>query len=70
MGGILGAALTIPVAAVFQLQLQSFLPVFEVEKQTLAYIVMLSFCVGFAAAIPPAWQVRRTGIAEGLRYVG
>ncbi|MGB9616078.1 MAG: ABC transporter permease [Desulfomonilaceae bacterium] len=70
MGGILGAVLTIPVAAVFQLQLQSFLPVFEVENQTLAYIVALSFCVGLAAALPPAWQVRRTGIAEGLRYVG
>ncbi len=70
MGGILGAALTIPVAAAFQLQLQSFLPVFEVEKQTLAYIVMISLCVGLAAAMPPVWQVARTGIAEGLRHVG
>ncbi len=70
MGGITGAALTIPVAALFQLQLQSFLPVFEVDKSTILLIVILSLGVGAAAAVPPAWQVSRTTITEGLRNVG
>lgn len=69
-GGIAGAVMTIPVAALFQSQLQSFLPVFEVDKSTILLIIILSFGVGAAAAAAPAWQVRRTAIAEGLRYVG
>lgn len=70
VGGIAGAAMTIPVATLFQLQLQSFLPVFEVEKSTILLIVILALGVGITAAAPPAWQVCRTAIADGLRYVG
>ena len=70
LGGIVGAALTIPGGKIFQGQLESFLPVFEVSGATVATILAVSFLVGMAAAVPPAIRVTRTGIAEGLRYIG
>lgn len=70
IGGLAGAAMTIPAAALFQLQLQSFLPVFEVDKSTLGLIILISLGVGIAAALPPVYRVSRMGISEGLRYLG
>jgi len=70
IGGMAGAAMTIPAAALFQLQLQSFLPVFEVDKSTLGLIILISLGVGIAAALPPVYRVSRMGISEGLRYLG
>jgi putative ABC transport system permease protein len=70
IGGITGAIMTIPAAALFQLQLQSFLPVFEVDKMTLGLIVVISLGVGIVAALPPVYRVSRMGISEGLRYLG
>ncbi|MBI5570670.1 MAG: FtsX-like permease family protein [Desulfomonile tiedjei] len=70
LGGILGAVLTIPGGKVFQGQLESFLPVFEVSGATLVTILAVSLLVGMAAALPPVIRVTRTGIAEGLRYIG
>ena len=70
LGGIAGAALSFPGGRIFQAQLESFLPVFEISPATLALIVGVSFLLGLLAALPPAMRVSRTGIAEGLRHLG
>jgi putative ABC transport system permease protein len=54
----------------FQKQLESFLPVFEVNYSTILIILIVSLCVGFIAALIPAVRVSRMGIAEGLRHIG
>lgn len=66
-GGILGAALTFPGGVIFQAQLKSFLPVFEVSNDTVALILAVSLGVGLLAALPPAVRVSRLPIADGLR---
>lgn len=70
IGGVAGAALSIPGGKVFQRQLETFLPVFEISTPTLALILAASLFVGLAAAIPPAIRVSRMSIAEGLRHLG
>lgn len=70
IGGVVGAVLTYPGGRVFQGQLESFLPVFEVSTSTVLTILVVSFLVGLVAALPPAIRVSRVGIAEGLRHIG
>jgi len=70
IGGILGAMLTYPGSMIFQAQLRSFLPVFEITVSTVAFILAVSLFVGMAAALPPVIRVARMGIAEGLRHMG
>jgi putative ABC transport system permease protein len=70
IGGILGAMLTYPGSMIFQAQLRSFLPVFEITVSTVAFIVAVSLFVGMAAALPPVIRVARMGIAEGFRHMG
>jgi len=50
--------------------LQSILPVFQVERSTLALIPAVSLTVGLAAALVPAIRVSHMSISEGLRHVG
>jgi putative ABC transport system permease protein len=70
IGGILGAFLTFPGATIFQAQLRSFLPVFEISTSTLWAILAVSFSVGLAASVPPLMRVIRMKIAEGLSHIG
>lgn len=70
IGGLLGAALSFPGGTIFQKQLESFLPVFEVNYSTILIILVVSLTVGFVAALIPAIRVGRMGIAEGLRHIG
>ncbi len=70
IGGILGAMLTYPGSMIFQAQLRSFLPVFEITVSTVVFILAVSLFVGMAAALPPVIRVARMGIAEGLRHMG
>lgn len=69
-GGLIGTALTFPGGALFQAQLKSFLPVFEVSNNTVALILMVSLGVGLLAALPPAIRVSRLPIGDGLRHLG
>lgn len=69
-GGLLGTAMTFPGGALFQAQLKSFLPVFEVSNNTVALILGVSIGVGLLAALPPAIRVSRLPIGEGLRHLG
>ncbi len=70
IGGILGAVLTYPGSMIFQAELRSFLPVFEVTGSTIALILVVSLLVGFAAALPPVIRVTRMGIVQGLGHMG
>ncbi|MBI5248958.1 MAG: FtsX-like permease family protein [Desulfomonile tiedjei] len=70
IGGTIGALLSFPGGMVFQKQLESFLPVFEVTYSTILMIFLVSLVVGLFAALIPAVRVSRMGIAEGLRHIG
>lgn len=70
IGGISGTVMTYPGGKIFQAQLETYLPVFEVSVSTMLIIVGVSFLVGLIAALPPAVRVSRIGIAEGLRHIG
>jgi putative ABC transport system permease protein len=70
LGGVVGAILTFPGGLLFQAELKSFLPVFEITFETLLLIMGISCALGFLAAIPPAIRSSRISIGEGLRHVG
>lgn len=70
IGGIAGAVLSFPGAKIFQKQLESFLPVFEIAPSTIALMLAVSLAVGLLAAIPPAVKASRMSIADGLRHIG
>lgn len=70
LGGILGALMMFPGGRLFQHQMKSFLPVFEVTWHTIGLILIVSFLLGLAAAIPPLVRIARMGIADGLRHIG
>lgn len=69
-GGILGALMTFPGGAIFQSQMKSFLPIFEVSDHTVALIILVSLCLGLIAALPPAIRMSRQPIGDGLRHLG
>jgi putative ABC transport system permease protein len=70
IGGIAGAVMSFPGAVIFRKQMESFLPVFEIEPSTIALLLAVSLAVGLLAAIPPAIKASRMSIAEGLRHIG
>lgn len=70
IGGLLGAILSYPGGMLFQAELKSFLPVFEITGGTISLIIMVSLSVGFLAAIPPAIKAGRMSISQGMRHVG
>ncbi|MGC8659590.1 MAG: ABC transporter permease [Desulfomonilaceae bacterium] len=70
IGGLLGAILSFPGGLLFQAELKSFLPVFEISIGTIVLIIVVSLSVGFLAAIPPAMKACRISISEGMRHVG
>ena len=68
-GGILGIALTFPVAGVFREAMGTLLPVFFVSEETLAMQLGAALIVGLVAAALPAWNSARVRIIDGLRAV-
>jgi len=69
IGGVVGAALTFPVANVFGGAMGTLFPVFQVAPMTSALQLILAVGVGLAAAAIPAWRSSRVSITEGLRAV-
>ena len=69
-GGLIGAILSLPGGMLFQAELKSFLPVFDITWGTILLIMLVSFVVGFLAAVPPAIRACRISISEGMRHVG
>jgi len=73
-GGILGIALTMPIARGFanyvDANLGSFFPVFELETKTVVEAFLAVLGVGLIAAVFPTLKALKLKIADGLRYVG
>ncbi len=69
-GGVLGVALTFPVARVIGEALKLFFPAFRVAPDTVALQFAAAAAVGTVAAIFPAWRGCTVRIAEGLRRIG
>jgi putative ABC transport system permease protein len=69
LGGVLGIALTIPVAALFASLVGTLFPVFIVSEATMAMQLAASIVIGIVAAAFPAWRAANVRIVEGLRTV-
>jgi putative ABC transport system permease protein len=70
IGCILGVLLTFPAAMAFISIMGTFMPVFNVAPETIYLDAAVSFVVGFAAAIIPAYRAIKIRIADGLRRIG
>lgn len=70
VGGMLGIALTFPIAAEFGREMGTLFPVFNVSGDTLLMQIAAVILVGAVAAIVPALRAVRTRIADGLRNIG
>ena len=69
LGGGLGLALTLPIAAAFAKAVGTLFPVFLVSDLTMALQLAASVVVGLVAAAWPAWKMSRISIVNGLRHV-
>ncbi len=69
LGGALGIALTFPLASAFGRAVGTFFPTFNVAPLTLYQALAAAVGVGMAAALLPARQAVRIGIAAGLRRI-
>ncbi len=69
LGGGLGIALTLPLAAAFGQSVGSLFPSFAVSNLTMALQLVASVVVGLVAAAWPAWKMSRINIVNGLRHV-
>jgi putative ABC transport system permease protein len=69
LGGLLGIALTFPLAHAFASAMGTLFPVFNVSPQTMAMQVGAAVLIGVVAAGIPAWRAARVRIVDGLRAV-
>ena len=69
-GGLLGIALTFPLAKVFVDTIGSLLSGFRVSQQTMAIQFAAAVAIGVVAAAVPAWRAARVRIVDGLRAIG
>ncbi len=69
-GGLLGIALTFPLAQAFAHTIGSILAGFKVSEQTVVMQFAAAMIVGVVAAAGPAWRAARVRIVEGLRAIG
>jgi putative ABC transport system permease protein len=68
-GGVLGVALTFPVANAFGGALGTLFPVFFVADETVVMQIGAALLVGVIAALIPAWRASHVKIVDGLRAV-
>jgi putative ABC transport system permease protein len=69
LGGLLGVALTFPLANAFASAMGTLFPVFNVSPQTISMQVGAALLIGVVAAGIPAWRAARVRIVDGLRAV-
>jgi putative ABC transport system permease protein len=69
-GGLLGMALTFPLARAFAHTIGSILAGFKVSQQTVMMQIAAALVVGVVAAAVPAWRAARVRIVDGLRAIG
>lgn len=71
LGGGIGLLITFPIVAGFEKVIpKGFFPVFQIEPITIAFAVIASLLIGFAAAIFPIQRALNTKIVDGFRFVG
>jgi putative ABC transport system permease protein len=70
LGGILGILITFPACAGFAKGMQSFIPRFVIEPDTLVMAAVFAIIVGIVSAIFPVNQAVKMKIVDGLRQVG
>ena len=70
LGGILGIALTFPVASAFKATLSAVFPVFKVASDTVAMQALAALGVGLLAGLVPSIRAARVRIVDGLRAIG
>lgn len=70
LGCALGIALTFPAAKAFGHAMSTYLPVFNVEIQTIYMDIVVAFAVGIVAAVFPTYRAIQQRIADGLRRLG
>jgi putative ABC transport system permease protein len=68
-GGVVGVALTFPVANAFGGALGTLFPVFLVADETVLMQIGAALLVGVIAALIPAWRASHVKIVDGLRAV-
>lgn len=68
-GGLIGIALTIPVANAFAGAVGTLFPVFFVSGTTMLMQLAAAAVIGIVAAALPAWRAASVRIVEGLRTV-
>ncbi len=68
-GGVIGIALTFPLAAAFADAMGSLFPIFFVSEETVLMQVAAAVVVGLVAAWIPAWRTSRLRIIDGLRAI-
>jgi putative ABC transport system permease protein len=69
-GGLLGIALTFPLARAFVAAVGSILSSFVVSQQTNLLQFGAALVIGVVAAAVPAWRAARIRIVDGLRAIG
>ena len=69
LGGLVGLALTLPLAATFGSAAGTLFPAFHVTPLTMALQLLVALFVGIVAAAWPAWKMSRIDIVQGLRHV-
>ena len=69
IGGAIGVAATLPLAAAFGKAVGTILPAFQVSPLTMSLQAGAALGVGLVAAAWPAWRMSRIDIVQGLRHV-
>lgn len=70
IGGVVGIAVTFPLAGWIETELSQFFPVFRISSATILLQLAAAVVVGVTAALFPTWRGATIRIAEGLRRTG
>ncbi|MHC1729461.1 MAG: ABC transporter permease [Syntrophobacteraceae bacterium] len=70
LGGLVGIAISYPIASVFSQKMGTLLPVFHIHWKTLVLCALVSLGIGILSALLPILRASRVRIAEALRHVG
>ncbi|MEQ1516173.1 MAG: FtsX-like permease family protein [Usitatibacteraceae bacterium] len=70
IGGVLGIALTFPLAHGVGIIASAVFAVFKVSQSTVLLQLACAMIVGVVAALVPSWRSARIKIVDGLRHVG
>jgi putative ABC transport system permease protein len=69
LGGLIGIAVTLPLAGWFGAAMGSLFPVFLVSSETMQWQLGACVLVGVIAAALPAWRAANIKIVDGLRAI-